>query len=76
MNNEKKLYDLIKNEGGELAMHDVKVAELLGVSKYSIPHYKKRLIEDGFLETKVKVVDNKPITLYRLIKEYDGTIKW
>ena len=80
MNNEIKLYEFIKaninNETGFLAMHDVDVAKKLNVSKYSIPNYKKRLINAGFIEVKVKVVENKPITMYRIIKEYKGIPQW
>ena len=79
MNNEIKLYELIKNESsnnGFMAMHDIDVAQKLNVSRYTIPNYKKRLVDNGFIETKVKVVDNKPITLYRIIKEYTGNVQW
>ena len=76
MNNERKLYELIKANNNLLVMHDVDVAKQLGVSKYSIPNYKKRLIESGLIETKVKIIDNRPITLYRIVKEYNGEIKW
>lgn len=80
MNNELKLYELIKaesnNESGFMAMHDVEVAERLNVSKFTVPNYKKRLVDNGFIETKVKVVANKPITLYRIIKEYTGSVQW
>ena len=80
MNNEIKLYEFIKantdKQTGFLAMHDVDVAARLNVSRFTIPNYKKRLVEQGFIETKVKVIKNKPITLYRIIKEYDGKIQW
>jgi len=76
MNNEKKLYDLIKQNNNLLVMHDTEVADILGVSKYSIPNYKKRLLNGGYIETKVRVVDNKPVTLYRIIKEYTGEVVW
>jgi Mn-dependent DtxR family transcriptional regulator len=79
MNNEIKLYELIKEQSvsdGFMAMRDLDVAERLGVSKYSIPNYKKRLVEQGYVEVKVKVVNNKPITLYRVLKEYTGKVQW
>ena len=76
MNNEKKLYDLIKANNNFLAMHDTEVANLLGVSRYSIPNYKKRLITKGYIETKVRVENNRPLTLYKIIKDYDGKVEW
>lgn len=76
MNNEKKLYDLIKSNNNFLAMRDTEVAKILGVSRYSIPNYKKRLIDKGFIETKVKVEDNRPMTLYKIIKDFNGEIEW
>lgn len=79
MNNEIKLYELIKQQSlvnGFMAMRDSDVAKKLGVSKYSIPNYKKKLVDSGYIEVKVKVVDNKPITLYRVIKEYTGKLEW
>ena len=80
MNNEIKLYELIKSKIDKtsncVAMHDTEAAQLLNVSKFSIPNYKRKLVKNGFIETKVKVVDNKPITLYRIIKEYNGQLQW
>ena len=80
MNNEIKLYEFIKantnKETGFLAMHDVDVASKLDVSRYTIPNYKKRLVDAGYIETKVKVIENRPITLYRIIKEYTGAPQW
>lgn len=70
MNNEKKLYELIKKNGGELIMQDVDVATIIGVSKFSIPKYKKKLIDAGYIQTVVKVIENKPQTIYKIIKEY------
>ena len=80
MNNEIKLYELIKSKIDPntncVAMHDTDVAQQLNVSKFSIPNYKRKLVKNGFIETKVRVVDNKPITLYRIIKEYTGQPQW
>ena len=80
MNNELKLYELIKSNISDtspfMAMHDIDVAKKLNVSKYSVPNYKKKLINDGYIETKVKVVNNRPITLYKIIKEYTGEVQW
>lgn len=76
MNNERKLYNLIKENNNFLAMRDTEVAKLLGVSRYTIPNYKKRLIDKGYIETKVRVEDNRPMTLYKIIKEYDGSVQW
>ena len=76
MNNEKLLYDLIKANGGELACRDAEIADKIGKSRYAIPVYKRKLKDNGFIETKVRVVDNRCITLYRIIKEYNGEIHW
>lgn len=78
MNNEILLYNLIKNNGGELIMKDAEVAAKIGKSVYSIPFYKKKLIKSGYIQTKVQVINNTPTTCYRIIKEYNGEvdIKW
>lgn len=76
MNNEKLLYDLIKNNGGEYAGRDEEIAKKIGKSRFAIPVYKKKLRDAGYIETKVRVIDNRCITLYRIIKEYTGEIVW
>ena len=74
MNNEKLLYELIKKNGGMYAIRDTDAAQKLGKSKFCIPLYKRKLKKAGYIETKVKIVDNKPITLYKIVKDYDGGI--
>lgn len=76
MNSEKKLYDLIKNNYGFLAMRDEEVAEQLNVKRGNIPVYKRKLRDAGYIETKVKYVDGKPMTLYKIKKEYTGMVEW
>ena len=76
MNNEKLLYDLIKANGGKLIASDIEIAEKIGKSRYSIPVYKRKLREGGYIETKVKVIDNKCITMFKIIKEFTGEIDW
>ena len=76
VNNEKKLYDYIKENGGFVAMRDVDIAEQIGTNRGNIPVYKKKLRDSGYIETKIKYQDNKPITLYKIVKDYTGELEW
>ena len=76
MNSEKRLYDYIKSNGGFLAARDKELAQALPVRIGNIPRYKQRLRNAGFIETKVQFMDSKPITMYRIIKDYTGQLTW
>lgn len=76
MNNEKQLYDYIKSHGGFLVARDVDIAKSLGISRNNIPRYKRKLRDNGFIETKIQFLDNKPITVYRITKDYVGQLSW
>lgn len=76
MNSEKRLYDYIKSNGGVLAARDKELAEALQVRIGNIPRYKQRLRNAGFIETRVQFMDSKPITVYRIIKDYTGQLTW
>ena len=76
MNQEKKLYDFIKQHGGFIAMRDAGVAKNIHVGLGTVPMYKKKLRHAGYVETKIKYIDGRAITLYKIIKEYDGQITW
>lgn len=70
MNSEKLLYDLIEKYGGELVARNEEIAPVIGKSAQTIAYYKRLLIQAGYIETKVKVVDGKCTTFYKITKEY------
>lgn len=76
LNQEKKLYDFIKQHNGFIAMRDADVAKNINVRLGTIPMYKKKLRNNGYIETKIKYIDGRAITLYKIVKEYDGQITW
>ena len=67
---EKGFLKLLENSGGEYNSSDNDLACTLGVSVYSLAKYKRRLKENGYIKSKLKFVDGKIRSFYKLIKPY------
>lgn len=69
---EQDFLKLLENNEGFYSANDTELAELLNVTVYSLAKYKKRLIKDGYIDTRLKHVNGKLRCFYKLLKPYNA----
>ena len=76
MNNEYRLYELIKNNE-DFSATDNEVAKILNVCPSSVAKYRYKLKNKGYIDYKIAFKDNRMRTFYKLTdKVYTGKLDW